>query len=281
MDTKEREKEEKEFQEFKRQKKEELFSKFHKDKDMLLKYLHKGEGKLDDIVWSKEFDTLDVAVKVRPIADDKNEVDKRVKNIFEKFKNKINEKNSNFYFVEALNEKNLPLVVWLAQRNHIFKCFLKNFVNEMKYCEKKSYECIEKVLNKQQINLIAKRINWGTILKDMKCMKLLINLGVNPDIQDEFGDTILIKVVVFGNLDFINLLINKGVNVNLQNKKGKTALMVVTSQGDYPNVVQLLIDNGADVNIKDNEGQNTLSLIRDSNRGRQILEILKQAGANE
>jgi ankyrin repeat protein len=123
-----------------------------------------------------------------------------------------------------------------------------------------------------------------------KVIKLLLELGANPNAQDHSGNTALMLMSRSNNLEAIRLLLVYGAKVNLQdsikstalfaanrsetallllnhsaqinhqNSLGKTALIAASrfrSQQGY-NLINTLLEQGAKVNISDKEGKTAL-----------------------
>ena len=55
--------------------------------------------------------------------------------------------------------------------------------------------------------------------------------SVNPNVQDELGDTPLIIACREGWADIVEMLLSRNVEVSIQNKRGDTALIVAASKG--------------------------------------------------
>ena len=79
------------------------------------------------------------------------------------------------------------------------------------------------------------------------------------------------------NTEAIELLIKMGADVNKKNNFGSTALISASAAG-ATEAVKILIRNGADVNARDLLGS---ALDRAKGSSREIVNILKQAGARE
>ena len=101
----------------------------------------------------------------------------------------------------------------------------------------------------------------------------LLDDGVNPNFQDNHGDTGLIAASSDGYIYIVRLLLERGALPNIQNKYGFTALMGA-SYSEYINIVELLLEYGADPNIQDNNGDTALSLALDHDRT-DIAQILQ------
>jgi hypothetical protein len=79
----------------------------------------------------------------------------------------------------------------------------------------------------------------------------LLDRGVDPDIQDNFGDTALIEGA--DNEWIVELLLEYDADPNIRNINGNTALLLTAFNG-HIDIVELLLENGADPNIRDNDG---------------------------
>merc|ERR1711865_463404 len=103
-------------------------------------------------------------------------------------------------------------------------------------------------------------------------VKLLLNHGSDPNLQNNKGDTALIQATYDGNIKVVKEILNSDVDVDLdiQNNEGQTALMRASMQLDVPelnfdywnspgypklelaNIIELLLDHDADPNIPNN-----------------------------
>ncbi len=229
---------------------------------------------LEKIQWDENYDLLDISVKLRPNVkqSEQNKINEHVVEVFEKFQNKLNNDNTNTYFIEALREKNFPLVIWLAKRNPTQKCLLQQ-INEMKGCD--DYKCIEDILNTLYREAIDKglyRFDPG-FEQNWKCMILLIKLGIDINYKK---DNQLVIASQYDNEKLVQLLINVGADVNFKNR-GTTSLSEA-SLYDNVKIVKLLINAGADVNFKDLSGSTALSLALLFNNN-DVAKLLKESGA--
>lgn len=105
---------------------------------------------------------------------------------------------------------------------------------------------------------------------DIKKVKQLIKSGVDINIRNNVGSTILMLASYNGHKEIVKILIENGADVNLQNRNGWTALMCVC---DDKEIVELLINAGANINIKDNNGLTALELAL-YNECKEIVEFL-------
>ena len=56
-------------------------------------------------------------------------------------------------------------------------------------------------------------------------VELLLNKGAIIDLQDNTGETALMKICDAGDKESAQLLLNSGANIDLRDQKGKTALI--------------------------------------------------------
>jgi uncharacterized protein len=85
-----------------------------------------------------------------------------------------------------------------------------------------------------------------------RVVRLLLEHGADPNLQDEGGNTALIECA--WDADAALTLIKHGASVNLQNKDGLTALMNSVDVG----VVRVLLEDGVDLYLRDKEGSTAL-----------------------
>lgn len=90
---------------------------------------------------------------------------------------------------------------------------------------------------------------WPAIDKfeDPRLLKILLDAGLNPEITDKSGKTLLSQCV--SHPDCIDLIVNKGVEVDRRYDKAETALMRAVYVGDKE-CVQRLLDAGANPTLE-------------------------------
>ncbi len=86
-------------------------------------------------------------------------------------------------------------------------------------------------------------------------VQLLINVGVNLDLQDNNKYTVLMLVLNCDDLseNTIKILIDAGANLDLQDNNGWTALMLACYRNNK-NIIKMLVDAGAKLNIQNKSG---------------------------
>jgi len=162
------------------------------------------------------------------------------------------------YFVEALRNKNFSLVLSLAEENNTYKCFLQEYMDEIKACKEKTYDCIQDVIDRMFVKYVKEYDNYD-------CVKLLLKIGVNNinklELYDESDYMTPIQLWAGRhNKDYIELLINNNADVNVPNESGKSAL-IQASWLFKIDVINLLLKHGADINAPDNNNNTPLSMI--------------------
>ena len=101
------------------------------------------------------------------------------------------------------------------------------------------------------LHLLVKKQNQLDIIN------YLISKGVDPNIADNNGNTLLMNAASGAEAAVIEKLISKSKNINLVNNKGQSALTYAVSGGSAGSV-SLLLNNGAYANLKDRDGNNLM-----------------------
>lgn len=89
-------------------------------------------------------------------------------------------------------------------------------------------------------------------------VRILINFGANPRLQNEKGDTALSLACINENFQICERLIISKADINQMDPMGRTPLLKCAHYNSKPEILQLLIDHGADSNICDYEGYTLL-----------------------
>lgn len=112
---------------------------------------------------------------------------------------------------------------------------------------------------------------------DTGAVELFLAAGMNTEVKDGDGRTVLINAAAKGSNNISKKLLGKGADVNARDDKGSTALMA-SAEGDHKDTTEVILENGADVNLSDNDGRT--ALIRAAARGNsEIVRILINKGA--
>ncbi|HZT43347.1 MAG TPA: tetratricopeptide repeat protein [Chthonomonadaceae bacterium] len=96
-------------------------------------------------------------------------------------------------------------------------------------------------------------------------VEALINLGVDPNYSNEFGETACHIAAGNGNLDLLRLLIRAGADVNARTTTQESPLHYCVNNGcnhdpslGYTAIMTFLCDHDADINAQDDNGQTPL-----------------------
>jgi len=152
------------------------------------------------------------------------------------------------------------------------------FMNTLLYGE---YE-IFKVLLESGVNPnIQDGEGWTALMRisgqeeTAEIFKLLLKVGANPNLQNDWGETALMRAVEFKEVESITLLLEAGADPDLQDENGETALMRAVR---WSISTKLLLEAGANPHLKDNEGRTALDLTSErlSCDTEKCVELLKQ-----
>lgn len=110
---------------------------------------------------------------------------------------------------------------------------------------------------------------------DLCTVQSVIDKGININMQDNIGRTMLMYAVSEGRLNIVKCLLDNGADINVQNIYGSTALAYVIGQ-DRLDIAKYLTDCGADVTIQDENGRTVLMYAakhKDCNTVQYLIEL--------
>jgi ankyrin repeat protein len=116
--------------------------------------------------------------------------------------------------------------------------------------------------------------------------KKLIDAGADLTAINNQGDSLLHHYTLTDNYDIVKFLLDLGVDPNVQNKYGETPLVYIlrTPSIDFfgsrsldPNLIKLLITYGADPRIPDQRGRDAFEILRlqEFDNSEELLDILE------
>lgn len=108
-------------------------------------------------------------------------------------------------------------------------------------------------------------------------MKLLLDAGANPQLQDRRGDSSLMAAVRIGSLEAVRMLQERGVDPNQRDIDGRTALIWAARTGRL-DIVNALLEKGADISLSDSAGQNAL-MVATAKGHTAVASALRERGA--
>jgi hypothetical protein len=111
-------------------------------------------------------------------------------------------------------------------------------------------------------------------LRDVKLLRLLLDAGLNPNLRDREGHSLL--WLATGTPACVALLLKRGADVNLRDTEvyRATALMKAAWLADLKSV-QLLLDGGADPLLQDYFGQTALDLAKQNTHAKTAAATIK------
>jgi hypothetical protein len=124
--------------------------------------------------------------------------------------------------------------------------------------------------------VLHQAVHFNTIIK-MGIVQMLIDAGVDLDIQDKEHHTALHLAIAYGSAEVIQLLIDAGADLNIRNKDGHTGLHLAVIFGAME-IIKKLIDARAKLNIQDNKRKTALQLAAEKGIA-EIYKMLRDAGA--
>ena len=157
----------------------------------------------------------------------------------------------------------------------------------------------------KQINVFSRKLNMTPLMvatnyRCLEIVKLLLNMGANPNHENQIAVTCLLMAVgknprdhkkepspgkgYFREnedfLEFVEPLLEKGANVNhVCYRTGETALTIAVSNRAHVSIVEKLVEYGASVNHVDKKG-NTALLSSCENGQEAVIKLLLKNGAS-
>ncbi len=179
---------------------------------------------------------------------------------------------SNETFEDYSREKKLGLEQKDKDSESIAKGKLIRFI------EINNIQKIEEYLKKNgnNINFNINGLNpfvHAAHINNFEIIKFFINTTeVNIDVEDELGNTALIKAAERGNIEIAEFLISKGANINYQNKSGLTPAMKAVEENHYY-FLEFFLQYDIDQSKSDYSGR-TIKDLANNSRDKRILKLL-------
>ena len=117
--------------------------------------------------------------------------------------------------------------------------------------------------------------------KDLATLKTLLDLGHHPNANCG-NKTPLIAASFSGHAEVVKILLDRGADPNIQDTGGETALMQAVARVGHgqEQIVRMLLAAGADINIRDKRGETVKDRLLKGpmmTEKRKILELLNSA----
>lgn len=106
-------------------------------------------------------------------------------------------------------------------------------------------------------------------------VKLLLEEGVDPNIQDKDGKPIVLSMSRKGNTEMIKLFISYSGNVHLSDNSHKNALHYSAFYGHFE-TTRFLVSIGVNFKAENENGKTPLQIAEDQNADQLIIEYLRQ-----
>ena len=108
--------------------------------------------------------------------------------------------------------------------------------------------------------------------KEIDMTRLLIDWGVDVNLVDNFGTSLLVSSVEYNRLEIVSLLIDRGVNTNIKTWNGESLQHLATFGGNY-DMIQLLTGNCKKI-PKDEDGNYPVEAIMTKKKIHTFKKIL-------
>jgi uncharacterized protein len=113
---------------------------------------------------------------------------------------------------------------------------------------------------------------------DAAKVSALLASGVDVNARTSNGSYALNNAAVENQVEVMRMLLDSGANPNVQNSQGDTPLICATKYaGGKAGTVQMLVEAGTDLAIKDDEGRTALDYAKTKDQ-QDAVALLDQAG---
>lgn len=156
-------------------------------------------------------------------------------------------------------------------------------------CNLQEIEIVKHLLKESNINLNIQDkeyeftpLHYSINLNNTEQIKLLLNGGANPNIQDKYGNSIIHYCIIEKNVNAFSEIIKYNVNVNTWNIYGKIPLHLVFDLGEknhYNHNLSVYFDfliQHSNLNIQNIEGNSCLHYIIKLNVWEKYIKVLQK-----
>ena len=145
--------------------------------------------------------------------------------------------------------------------------YRKEFISNLTFSFFSKIETIEEFLQSKLRNILDIQSKSEThfhlltmlLIKNIKIVPELVKLGVDLNVKDNLGKTLLMWAIQHRNIAIVEFLLQNDVDVNMKDNSGRTALMLAFLY-KQKKTVELLLQNEVDVHAKDNSGKTAFML---------------------
>ncbi|KAF5296332.1 hypothetical protein FQA39_LY12549 [Lamprigera yunnana] len=125
--------------------------------------------------------------------------------------------------------------------------------------ERLRFNKIVRILNQQETAVKCTGLFKAVQNGNLYTVQTLIDNGVNIDLQNGNGETVLFSAIRQSHISIMDWLISKGAKLNVTNNTGSSPLHFAATMGDCQ-IIQRLIVGGVDINILNADGDTALVL---------------------
>ncbi|BDM64269.1 UNC-44 ankyrin [Shewanella sp. NFH-SH190041] len=166
--------------------------------------------------------------------------------------------------VNIRNDKGWTPLIWASMKGRVKAVeFLLKHGAAVDVCNNDGWNAVTGAYFKQRLEVVDKLLAQGAVFSakyseaamlsafkngHMKLAAELLENGVNPDVVDEDGQSLLILAIEKGDENFIKSVISAGANTNVSNSSSMTALSLLVKNSQDELISQLIV-NGVDVNM--------------------------------
>jgi hypothetical protein len=168
--------------------------------------------------------------------------------------------------------------------------WLKDFISTDPEARQDAEKCLLETKDPKKMRLLLSVIDinmqdsygnsiliLATHKKNGELVQLLLNAGAKGKLQNKTGCTALMYAVLSQNLEIVKLLLEKDA-LDIQDETGTTALIYASWKGNSE-IVQALVEAGAATTIQDNKQKTALSFAQE-NRNSKIINIFTESAAH-
>ena len=121
-------------------------------------------------------------------------------------------------------------------------------------------------------------LHFSAGLDNKGVVKVLLNGGANPNMTDDSGQSPLIRAVFYHHIDMVKILLDGGADPNVGILFGAPLLHLAAWKG-HQDIVKLLLDRGADHTKEDESGRTPIRVAEEVHgwHGREdVVKLLRQ-----
>ena len=136
-------------------------------------------------------------------------------------------------------------------------------------------------VDQETVNLASdiERMGSGDVMidaveqNDYDRVKLLLDIGVSPDVDDEYGDPSISMATKKQHIDIVKLLVERGADVDQKDVLQETALMHAVWKKS-PELVKFLLEAGANVHLTDYNRVSVVDIAQALNN-QEIIDLIQ------